>query len=148
MNAGAIKVLIVDDHALFRRGLIDLLGSADAIEVVGEATDGNEGVEKAKALEPDVVIMDLHMPRCDGVEGTRLLREEVPRAKILILTVSDKDKDLVAAADAGANGYMLKSEDQHLLVQAIEYVAAGSTWVSPTMVARLADGSDATEIRP
>ena len=67
MSAGPIKVLIVDDHALLRRGLIDLLGNADAIEVVGEAADGNEGVEKAKALEPDVVMMDLHMPGCDGV---------------------------------------------------------------------------------
>jgi DNA-binding NarL/FixJ family response regulator len=148
MSAGPIKVLIVDDHALLRRGLIDLLGNVDAIEVVGETTDGNEGVEKAKALEPDVVMMDLHMPGCDGVEGTRRLRAEVPQAKVLILTVSDKDKDLVAAAEAGANGYMLKNEDQKMLVQAIEVVAAGSTWLSPTMVTRMAEDSGATEIRP
>ena len=132
-----IKVLIADDHHLIRKGLTDILGKAEPIEIVGDASDGAEAIEKAKSLKPDLVLMDLHMPRCDGAEATRRLKAEMPEIKVLILTISEKESDLVDALKSGARGYILKNEDLGMVVQAIQYVSIGGTLVSPAMAKNL-----------
>ena len=132
-----IKVLIADDHYLVRRGLTDLLGKAEPIEIVGDASDGAEAVSKAKSLKPDLVLMDLNMPGFSGVEATRQLKAEMPEVKVLMLTVSEREADLVDALKSGARGYMLKNEDLGLIVQAIQYVSIGGTIVSPAMANKL-----------
>ena len=104
----AIRVLIVDDHALFRRGLIQVLQFEDGIEVVGEAEDGEDAIAKSEELAPDVLLMDVRMPRVSGIEATRRLAETMPTMKILMLTVSDEEDDLYEAIKAGATGYLLK----------------------------------------
>ena len=136
-----IKVLIVDDHALVRRGLSEILGDADSIELLGEARDGEEGVEVASILKPDVVMMDLHIPICDGAEATRRLQRELPECKVLILTVSENEDDLLNAIKAGARGYMLKNEAPDVLIQAVQYVARGGIIASPEMAKKLTKGS-------
>jgi len=133
-----IRVLIVDDHALVRRGLSEVLGDASTLEVVGEARDGDEGVRTAAALKPDVVLMDLHMPVCDGVEATRRLQSELPEIKVLLLTVSEREDDLLSAIQAGARGYMLKNEEPDTIIQAIQYVSLGGIIASPEMAGKLA----------
>src|SRR5438105_4121751 len=102
---GRLRVLIVDDHALFRRGLQMVLAGEPDIDVVGEASDGAEAVEKAKALLPDVVLMDVRMPRRSGIEAAGEIRGELPDSKILMLTMSDEESDLYEAIKAGASGY-------------------------------------------
>ena len=102
----AIRVLIVDDHALFRRGLEMVLEQEDDVEVVGEAGDGAEAIEKAQELMPDVVLMDVRMPRRSGIEATQTIKDLIPHAKILMLTISDEEADLYDAIKAGANGYL------------------------------------------
>ena len=132
-----IKLLVVDDHTIFRRGLIDILGADETLEIVGEASDGNEAVTKARALKPHVVLMDLNMPNCDGVEATRRLQGEMLEINILILTVSDKEEDLFAAIKAGARGYFLKQEEPEQVIQAIQHTARGGVIVSPAMATTL-----------
>ena len=139
MSIERIKVLIVDDHAIFRRGITDILDEEETIEIVGEATDGDEAVEKAKALQPHLVLMNLHMPRCNGVEATVRLQSEAPETKILMLTISDNEEDLVNAIKAGASGYILKNEEPAMLVQVIRYVTHGGIIVSPVMATKLMD---------
>ena len=116
---------------------MEVLGREESLEVVGEASDGDEAVEKARALRPHLVLMDLQMPRCNGVEATRRLQAEMPETRILILTVSDKEADLSEAIKAGARGYILKDEEPAQLVQAIQYVAHGGFMVSPPMATKL-----------
>ena len=132
-----IRVLIADDNIQYRWALIEALSATDTLQVLDEASNGNEAVEKALALKPQVVLMDLHMPECNGVEATRRIQEEAPDVKVLVNTVSEKEKDLVDALKAGARGYLLKDEDPEQIVQAINYVARGGTIVSPTMAAKL-----------
>jgi len=131
------RVLTVDDHILIRRGLVEALAGDETLEVVGEASDGNEAVEKAMALKPDVVVMDLHMPNCTGVEATQRLQVEMPEARVLMLTISDEESDLLDAIKAGARGYMLKNANPDMIIQAIHYVACGGLIVSPSMAAIL-----------
>ena len=132
-----IKVLIVDDHIRLRRVMKDLLGAVESIEVVGVASDGNEGVEQAKATSPDVILMDLYMPNCNGVEATRRLEVDLPSAKVLMLTVSDQERDLADAIKAGARGYVLKDEDLDVIVKAIHYVFEGGVAVAPSASRKL-----------
>jgi DNA-binding NarL/FixJ family response regulator len=132
-----IKVLIVDDHTLFRRGIASALANQMELEVVGEAVDGLEAIAKAKELIPDVVLMDLNMPNCSGLEATQALQAEMPQVKILVLTVSDNEADLFAAVKFGARGYLLKKAEPEELVRAIFSVAQGGVMVSPLMATKL-----------
>lgn len=143
-----VRLLLVDDHTLFRRGLVALLNSRDGVEVIGEAEDGYEAVGKAVALQPDVVLMDIQMPLCDGVQATRLIRDRLPAAKILILTVSDEDEHLFEAIKAGAHGYLLKNVQLETLTQAIAGVMKGEAPISGAVAARLLKEFSATGVAP
>ena len=139
------RVIVVDDNIPYRWGLMEALNLDDTVEVVEEASDGNEAVEKARALKPDVIIMDLNMPNCDGVEATRRLQLESPGINILMNTVSDSDTDLFNALKAGARGYLLKDESPGMIVQAIHYAARGGIMVSPAMATKLLNEFKAQE---
>ena len=132
-----IKVLVADDHQVYRMGLLQLLAEEESIVVVGEASDGNEAVERALAYKPDVVIMDLQMPNCNGVEATRRLQVEAPEIHVLMNTVSEKESDLADAIKAGARGYLLKDERPDIIARTIQYVAVGGMILSPAMAIKL-----------
>lgn len=134
-----ISVLIIDDHTLFRSGIRLLLQRQDGFEVVGEAGDGLEGVKLAKRLEPDVVLLDLHMPGVGGLEALQLLQEELPQVQVVMLTVSEDAQDLLEALRIGARGYLLKNIETDFLLDAIRRAAAGESVMSPQMANRLAD---------
>ncbi|MBA7687963.1 Transcriptional regulatory protein DegU [subsurface metagenome] len=132
-----IKVLVVDDHTLFRRGITAVLTNQEGLAVVGEAVDGLEAIEKARQLVPDVILMDLNMPRCSGLEATQALQAEMPQINILVLTVSEMETDLFAAIKFGATGYLLKKAEPEELVHAITQIAQGGVIVSPMMATKL-----------
>jgi len=132
-----IRVLVVDDHAVVRAGLANILGAEPDIKIVGEASDGLEAINKALELKPDVIIMDIFMPRCSGLEATINIKESLPEAKVLILTVSDQEDDLFQALRFGAQGYLLKGASITEVVDAIRRTAAGEVILSPHVVARL-----------
>ncbi len=132
-----IKLLVVDDHALFRRGITTVLENQEGLEVVGEAIDGLEAIEKAEKLAPDVILMDLNMPHCNGLEATQALQASMPRVNIIILTVSDNESDLFAAMKFGAKGYILKNTEPEELIQAIFHIAQGGAIISPLMATKL-----------
>jgi DNA-binding NarL/FixJ family response regulator len=132
-----IKVLVVDDHTLFRRGITAVLASQENLAVAGEAADGLEAVAKAEEIAPDVILMDLNMPRCSGLEATQALQTKMPQVNILVLTVSDNEADLFAAMKFGAKGYILKNTEPDELVQAIFHIAQGGVIISPLMAAKL-----------
>lgn len=134
-----IRVLIVDDHTLFRSGIKLLLERQTGFEVVGEASDGLEGVKRAKQLKPDVVLLDLHMPVTGGLVTIPLLREEVPKTEIIMLTVSEDADDLLEALRMGARGYLLKNIETEFLLDSIRHAAAGESVMSSQMVGKLAD---------
>jgi two-component system NarL family response regulator len=136
-GADAIRVMICDDHALFRRGLIMVLESEDGIEVVGEAEDGEDAVGKAVELTPDVVLMDVRMPRVSGIDAARAISEAVPSTKILMLTVSDEEDDLYDAIKAGATGYLLKEISIEEVAHAIRAVMSGQSLITPSMASKL-----------
>ena len=127
----------MDDHTLFRRGIADVLSSQEDMEVVGEATDGLDAIQKTKEIVPDVILMDLNMPRCSGLEAIQALQTEMPGIKILVLTVSEMEADLFASVKFGARGYLLKKAEPSELVQAIRHVAQGGAMVSPLMATKL-----------
>ncbi len=133
----AIRVLICDDHALFRRGLIMVLESEEGIDVVAEAEDGEDAVRKAEETAPDVVLMDVRMPKMSGIEATRAIADAVPTAKILMLTVSDEEEDLYEAVKAGATGYLLKEISIEEVANAIRAVITGQSLISPSMASKL-----------
>lgn len=132
-----IRVLIADDQAVFRRGLDAVLASEDDIEVVAEAEDGEEAVERAEELAPDVVLMDVRMPRLNGIEAARRIRAALPTTRILMLTVSDEEEDLFDAIKAGANGYLLKEISVEEVGSAIHSAVQGESRISPSMAAKL-----------
>jgi len=136
-TASPIRVLLVDDHQVVRRGLRTFLEVQDDIEVVGEAADGAEAVEQAGALAPDVVLMDLKMPRVDGIEALRLLREQANPAKVLIVTSFTEHRTMVPALRAGAAGYVYKDVDPEALAGAIRSVHAGHVLLQPELAAAL-----------
>ena len=132
-----IRILLVDDHTLFRSGIKSLLQRQDDFEVVGEAGDGLEGVKRAKLLTPDVVLLDLHMPGVSGPEALRLITEESPATRVIMLTVSEDAEDLVDCLRAGAQGYLLKNIDTDYLLDSIRHAADGESVMSPQMTAKL-----------
>ena len=148
----AVRVLVVDDQALFREALVTLLGARPEVEVVGEAGDGQQALERAAALAPDVVLMDLHMPVLDGIATTRRLRVEQPGVRVLALTTFDDDEDVFAALRAGALGYLLKDVSSDRLVEAVLAAARGESVLQPSVAAkvgaRFAQLDDAPRSRP
>lgn len=132
-----ISVLLVDDHTLFRSGIRSLLQRQADFVVVGEASDGVEGVKRAKQLQPDVVLLDLNMPGISGLETLQLMLQDFPNMAVILLTVSEDAEDLTAALQAGARGYLLKNIDTDYLVRAIRRAAAGEPVVAEAMTAKL-----------
>lgn len=139
-NSGAdapIRLLVVDDHTLFRRGLIALLSADARFAVVAEAGDAGEAQRHAQALQPDLVLLDNHLPGVNGVDALRGLKEAAPRARVLMLTVSEDERDLAAALRNGAQGYLLKTIDSEALAVSIVRCMRGESVVSPEMTAKL-----------
>jgi len=132
-----IRVLVVDDHTLFRRGLIALLSSDERFVVVAEAGDASEAQRRAVATHPDVILLDNHLPGVTGIDALSGLREVVPGARVLMLTVSEDERDLAAALRNGASGYLLKTLDSDGLAAAIERTMRGESVVSPEMTGKL-----------
>jgi DNA-binding NarL/FixJ family response regulator len=133
----AIRTLIVDDHALFRRGLEIVLATEPDIEVVAQAGDGAEAVERAAEFLPDIVLMDVKMPRSTGIEACRSIKDVAPSAKIIILTMSDEEEDLFEAIKAGASGYLLKDIPLDEVAAAVRAVHGGQALISPFMAGKL-----------
>jgi len=132
-----IRTMIVDDHALFRRGLEIVLVTEPDIEVVGEASDGTEAVRRAGEALPDVVLMDIRMPRSSGIEACRAIKDVAPSARIIILTMSDEEDDLFEAIKAGASGYLLKDIPLDEVAEAVRSVHGGQSLISPSMAGKL-----------
>jgi two-component system nitrate/nitrite response regulator NarL len=135
--AGPVRIAVIDDHTLFRRGLISLLAHEPGFAVVAEAADGFEGIKAAGATRPDVVLLDLNMPGISGLETISAIRREAPEAQIVMLTVSEDADDLLQALRNGASGYLLKNIDSEFLVAAIRRAADGDSVVSPEMTGKL-----------
>lgn len=131
-----MRILLADDHALFREGLASLLRAWD-MEVVGEASDGLEAVQKARLLQPDLILMDISMPRCDGLEATRRIMAEMPQLKVVMLTVSDDSDDLFEAIKSGAQGYMLKDLSSEQLGEMLQRIARGEVALNPSLATRI-----------
>jgi len=129
--------VIVDDHALFRRGLDLVLSEHPDIEIVGEAENGLEAIELADELEPDVMLMDVRMPKASGIEAARAVRAGHPDVKVIMLTVSDDERDLYESVKAGANGYLLKEVAIEEVPDAIRAVSQGHSLISPSMASKL-----------
>jgi DNA-binding NarL/FixJ family response regulator len=125
-----IKVLIVDDHPVVRKGLLSCLSTKDNVKIVGEAVDGDDAIRKVKELSPDIVLMDLYMPKKDGLEVTDILRKEAPQVKVLILSMQGTRDSVLRIIRAGARGYVLKDAPPDELVRAIETVQAGEAFFS------------------
>ncbi|MDK2931691.1 MAG: hypothetical protein PWR07_1822 [Bacillota bacterium] len=134
----SMRVLLADDHALFAEGLKNLLASHD-IEVVGVARDGLEALDKARRLKPDVILMDITMPRCNGLAATRLIKAELPDIKIVMLTMSEADADLFESIKSGASGYLLKNLNADELVEMLRDLAQGDAPFSPGLAVKLLD---------
>jgi two-component system nitrate/nitrite response regulator NarL len=133
----ALRILLVDDHLLFRKGLARLLDAQPDFEIVGEAADGLEAVGKAELLHPDVILMDIRMPNCDGLEATRRIKGQMPDVRVVMLTVSEDEQDLAAAVRYGADGYLLKDLLPETLFQYLRGVMSGEAPISPTMTGKL-----------
>ncbi len=136
-DAKRIRVLVVDDHTLFRRGLTALLASDPGLDVVGDAADAGEAQRKAEALDPDVILLDNHLPGVTGVAALPALRAARPDMKVLMLTVSEDEEDLAGALRAGAHGYLLKTIDGDALSAAIRHAHAGQNVIAQEMTSKL-----------
>lgn len=132
-----IRVLLADDHVLFRKGIAALLKSCKNILVVGEADDGLEALAVARKTLPEVVLMDIHMPRCSGLEAIALFKREMPLVKIVMLTVSDDNKDLFTAIKSGAQGYLLKNLEPDQLYDCLESISKGESPLSGVIAAKI-----------
>lgn len=133
------RVLLVDDHQLFREGLAGLLDAQPDLEVVGQAGDGLEALTLARDLQPALILMDIEMPICDGLEATRLLRSESPQARIVMLTVHDEEEKLFEAIKAGAAGYILKSANSSEFLSSVRGALSGEAPLPPRLAAKLLD---------
>lgn len=135
----AFSVLIADDHPVFRSGLTALLATDAGVRVIGEADNGARAVELVETLQPDVVVMDLHMPEVDGVTATRTITESSPHVAVMVLTMFDDDDSVFAAMRAGARGYMLKGSNQAELVRAVHVIGSGGAVFGPAVAAKVMD---------
>ena len=133
----SVRVLIVDDHTLFRSGVKALIARQEDFEVVGEASDGLDGIKRAKELQPDVILLDLHMPGLSGREAVKILARECPESKVVMLTVSEDAEDLIETLRNGASGYLLKNIDTQTLIDSIRRAAEGDSVISPQMTSKL-----------
>ena len=133
----AIRVMLVDDHALFRRGIASILAAERGFEVVGEAANGLEALDRARELMPDVILMDIFMPGANGLEATRRIKEALPYVKIVILTVSEEDQNLFEAIKSGAQGYLLKKIEPQELFAMLKGVVKGDAPISRAMAAKI-----------
>lgn len=143
----ATRILVIDDHHVVRSGLAASLGMEDDLEVVAEADSAEQGVQRFREHQPDVVLMDLHLPGTSGIEATAALRREAPDARVLMFTTFEGDEDIYRAMQAGARGYLLKSAPREELLHAIRAVAAGERYLPPALAHRLAErvsGEDLT----
>jgi DNA-binding NarL/FixJ family response regulator len=134
-----VRVLIADDHLIFRDGLRALLASAPDTELVGEAATGEEAIALASSLQPDLILMDLQMPGVSGVEATRRIMQDSPHTRVLVITMFEDDNSVLSAMRAGARGYVLKGATHAEMVRAIRAVAEGEALFGPTIAARLTD---------
>jgi DNA-binding NarL/FixJ family response regulator len=132
-----ITLLIADDHALVRAGTKELLDRQPDIQVIGEAADGEEAVRLARELKPEIVLMDVRMPKMNGVEATRRIKAELPDVAVLVLTAHDDDEYVFALLQAGANGYLLKTAEMDELVKAIRTVASGQSTLDPSVAGKV-----------
>lgn len=133
------KIVIAEDHTILRAGLRALLASQNGLEVIGEAGDGREAIRKVDTLQPDLLLIDLSMPKLNGIDAIREIKSQHPEIKIIVLTVHKSDEYIIAALRAGANGYMLKDASQNELLLAIDYVINGKTFLSPSISDKLVD---------
>jgi DNA-binding NarL/FixJ family response regulator len=134
-----VRLLLADDHRMFRQGLRELLERKTGFEVVGEATTGREAIEQVRALQPDIVLLDIQMPELDGVAVARQLAQSHPDVKIIMLTMYRQDQHLVDAIKAGARGYLLKDADAAELIDVIERVQRGEAALDPALTGRVFD---------
>jgi len=132
-----IRVLLADDHSLFREGLAGIISSQPDMEVVGEAADGLEAIVKAGELKPDLILMDIQMPGCDGLEATQKIKKELPETVIVMLTVRDEDEQLFEAIKSGAQGYLLKSIRSRVLLEMLRGAMRGEAAISTALAGRM-----------
>ncbi|MHB8296298.1 MAG: response regulator [Acidimicrobiales bacterium] len=144
-RGAALRVVVVDDQTVVREGLVTILGLLDGVDVVAAGGDGNEAVALVEQHDPDVVLMDLRMPHCDGVEATRRIRATHPHAEVVVLTTYEDDESIVAALAAGARGYLTKDADSRHIAQAIAAAASGQAVLSRSVQAKLLAAAGARE---
>jgi DNA-binding NarL/FixJ family response regulator len=132
-----IRVLLVDDHIIFRKGVAALLTNREEITIVGEAGNGLEALKAARELLPDVILMDINMPVCDGLEATRRIKRELPHIKIVMLTVADDNQEIFEAIKSGAQGYLLKNLEPAQLYELLESISRGEAPLSGTIAAKI-----------
>jgi DNA-binding NarL/FixJ family response regulator len=137
MTQKRVRVVVADDHPIVRAGIVGLLETADGIDVVAQAGDGAEAVAAAEEQRPDLVLLDLQMPRMDGAEATRRILRTVPGVRVLVLTTYESDESILRAIEAGASGYLLKAAPEEEILAGIRSVAAGGVALAPRMAALL-----------
>ena len=135
----ALRILIADDHPLFRHGIREFLSLTPEMQVIGEATSGEQAITQAEALQPDVILIDVNMPGVNGIEATRRILHDYPHIRILVVTMFEDDGTVFAAMRAGARGYILKDAEKENILRAIQAVANGEAIFSPTIATRLID---------
>ncbi len=132
-----LKVMLVDDHVLFRKGLASLLDAQPNIKVIGEASNGLDAIEFAKILHPDLIMMDINMPKCDGIQATRVIKQILPQTKIVMLTASEDDQYLFEAIKIGAQGYLLKDLELYQLLDLLDSISKGEAILSSAMATKI-----------
>lgn len=132
-----LRILLVDDHVLFRKGIIELLKTREDLQVVGEAENGVEAVNRAREIMPDIILMDINMPQRDGLEATRLIKQELPHTQIVMLTVADDDENLFEAIKSGAKGYLLKNLEPEQLFDMLDQVRQGEAAITGPIATRI-----------